>query len=112
MTVRWTFLVDAGYLFAAGSTSAFGERAERREIEWTPQSLIPALVDEAQELVADSRQLLRTHWYDDGTASRQPVGAHHQILEMQDVKLRLGRNGQKGVDGLIIHDLMVAAFRG
>jgi len=110
---RWALFVDAGWLFAAGATSAFGEPLTRKEIIWSPQSLVSALVPRAAQLVPDSTELLRTYWYD-GSPNRLPVGQQHDVAQLRDVKLRLGRTargGQKGVDGLIIHDLITHAFR-
>lgn len=107
--------VDAGWLFDAGTTSALGAKIPRVDVQWDPRALIPALVEQAAQLVPEQSELLRTYWYDGGTANRQPIGKHFDVLAMPDVKLRLGRtgqNGQKGVDGLLIHDLMIAAFRG
>ena len=106
-------LVDAGWLFAAGSTSAFGERVSRRELVWDPASLIESLMARARSLVASDTELLRVYWYD-GSPNRLPVGQQHQVANLQDVKLRLGRtarDGQKGVDGMIIHDLITLAYR-
>lgn len=110
---RWALFVDAGWLFAGGTTSAFGERLERKSIEWDPASLIHALVDEAEDLVPIGSDLLRTYWYD-GSPNRLPVGKQNDVAMQRDVKLRLGRtakDGQKGVDGLIIHDLITHAYR-
>ncbi len=113
MTDRWALLVDAGWLFAAGSTSACGERLKRSEIAWDPAELITDLVAEARKLVPPTSELLRTYWYD-GSPNRLPVGAQRDVAKLPDVKLRLGRtarDGQKGVDGLIIHDLITHAYR-
>src|SRR3954453_15753140 len=110
---RWALFVDAGWLFAAGSVSAIGERLPRREIQWDPRSLVEALVAQAAGLVPSSTELLRTYWYD-GSPNRLPQGDQRELAALPDVKLRLGRtapDGQKGVDGLIIHDLITHAYR-
>ena len=110
---RWALFVDAGWLFAAGSTSAFGERADRKEIGWSPKLLPEAVAEEAAKLVPESAELLRIYWYD-GSPNRLPIGDQHIVAALPDVKLRLGRtarDGQKGVDGLIIHDLITHAYR-
>ncbi len=55
-------------------------------------------------------EVLRTYWYD-GARNGSPTPSHLAIGSQQRVKLRLGRiNGagqQKGVDTLIVRDLMV-----
>ena len=110
---RWALFVDAGWLFAGGSTSAFGGRIPRKHIAWDPAALIPALCAEGLDLLPSSSELLRVYWYD-GSPNRLPIGDQHQVALQRDVKLRLGRtarDGQKGVDGLIIHDLITHAFR-
>lgn len=79
--------VDAGYLFSAGSCSS------RRAADCCDDEPL---------------RLLRTYWYDgavDGIPSPEQVA----VGELPRVKLRLGRvtgGGQKGVDGLIILDLI------
>jgi hypothetical protein len=113
MLGRWALFVDAGWVFAAGTMSAFGEAAKRRDIIWDPAATVARLVAEAQQMVPDNAELLRTYWYD-GSPNRLPLGDQHQIAALADVKLRLGRTvreGQKGVDGLIIHDLITLAYR-
>lgn len=110
---RWALFVDAGWLFAAGSVSALGERIPRRELDWETDQLTDALVERASQLVPASAELLRTYWYD-GSPNRLPIGDQQTIAALPDVKLRLGRtarDGQKGVDGLIIHDLITHAYR-
>ena len=47
-------------------------------------------------------------------AKSLPTGTQLEVARQSDVKLRLGRTsrqGQKGVDGLIIHDLITHAYR-
>lgn len=113
MTQRWGLFIDVGWLFAAGSTFAFGETIPRKDLEWTPGDLIGALVDVARDLVPKDAELLRTYWYD-GAPNRLPVGIQMDVARLPDVKVRLGRSsphGQKGVDGLIIHDLITHAYR-
>jgi len=61
----------------------------------------------------ESFRLLRTYWYD-GAADDHGVPSATQVAvgELAKVKLRLGRmtaSGQKGVDGLIILDLITLA---
>lgn len=110
---RWALFIDAGWLFAAGSTSAFGERKLRRDIGWDPLRLPDTVAQRAAQLVPSAAELLRIYWYD-GSPNRLPIGDQHTVAQLPDVKLRLGRtarDGQKGVDGLIIHDLITHAYR-
>ena len=110
---RWALFVDAGWLFAGGSTAAFGGSLKRSQIQWQPDELVPALTAAGRELVSGEAELLRTYWYD-GSPNRLPTGTQLKVARQSDVKLRLGRSsrqGQKGVDGLIIHDLITHAYR-
>ena len=110
---RWALFVDAGWLFAGGSTAAFGGSLTRSQICWQPDELVPALADAGRALVSPDAELLRTYWYD-GSPNRLPTGFQLEVARQSDVKLRLGRSsrqGQKGVDGLIIHDLITHAYR-
>lgn len=114
MSKRWALFVDAGWFFAASSDAVFGQVHERRLIAWEPGRLIPDLVERAATLVPEGTELLRTYWYD-GSRNRLPEEHHLAVAEAPNVKLRLGRTtteGQKGVDGLIIHDLITLALGG
>lgn len=54
---------------------------------------------------------LRLYWYD-AAPTALPLPEHEAIAELDNVKLRLGRlthHGQKGVDSLIIRDLITLA---
>lgn len=114
MADSWALFVDAGWFFAASSDAIFSKLHPRQDLQWDPELLLPALVERAATLVpADSKQL-RTYWYD-GSRNRLPDPHHVPIAETPDVKLRLGRltpSGQKGVDGLIIHDLIMLSLQG
>jgi uncharacterized LabA/DUF88 family protein len=110
---RWGLFVDAGWLFAAGATLAFGEPVQRSEIGWQPEVMIPDLIQESRRCIGASPELLRCYWYD-GAPNRMPTPQQNEVARMEDVKLRLGRTargGQKGVDGLLIHDLITLSFR-
>lgn len=87
--------VDAGWLFAAGTTATLGSPAERRDIVWEPASLIESLVEKASTVVPASSELLRTYWYD-GAPNRLPVGLQNNVAGLSDVKLRLGRTARGG----------------
>lgn len=105
--------VDAGYLFSGGSDAAFGRVVARKRLELErPENLIATIFDETRSLWdGEPLRLLRTYWYD-GALNGIPSPTQISIGELPKVKLRLGRisaGGQKGVDGLIILDLITVA---
>jgi len=74
-------------------------------------SLCAAIVDLGSELTG--LEHLRTYWYD-GATDRVPTATHLAIAKISGVKLRLGRltaQGQKGVDSLIVRDLITLGSR-
>ena len=105
---RVAVFVDAGYLLGEGGALVLGSR-RRADVDCAYGEL-------AQELAAyvsgDCGQpLLRIYWYD-AARFRVPQRQHAEIASLPNVKLRLGRlshEGQKGVDSLIIRDLMTLA---
>jgi hypothetical protein len=101
--------VDAGYLFSAGSDLVFGAARPRRALRLDDvPGLIGKVTTAAVTCCADELRVLRTYWYD-GAVGGVPTAEQIAIGELPQVKLRLGRvssGGQKGVDGLIILDLL------
>lgn len=101
--------IDAGYLLAASARLLTGSRS-RSEIDVSYPSLI-------QHLIAFTEQhsglaLLRTYWYD-GAPDAVPVPEQLVIGRLPNVKVRLGRrtqHGQKGVDSLIVIDMVTLAL--
>lgn len=109
---RYALLVDAGYFFAAGSSAAFGDAVERRRLRLTdPAKCITSLVREAEKL-CDGAKILRTYWYD-AVPGAELTAAQAELAVLPSLKLRLGViNGagqQKGVDTLIVTDLVELA---
>jgi NYN domain len=112
MTVvdRYALFVDAGYVLATGSQVACGRAtATRRDASCDYAALLASL----QKTVADhcSLPILRTYWYD-AAPNASPTADQLRIAALADVKVRLGRligNRQKGVDSLIVRDLMTLA---
>ncbi len=104
---RVAVFVDAGYLFAEGSMLLTGSRQDRTQLSLDVAAVVAALEQEAT--ARSGRQLLRIYWYD-ASRSRRPGPEHLDLAEAHDVKLRLGRindrGEQKGVDALIIADLV------
>ncbi len=81
----------------------------RKEIGCDYDRLVVALQELAEEV--SGLPILRSYWYDGGRDG-QPDLAQILIGELPSVKLRLGRltkYGQKGVDSLLVVDLMTLA---
>lgn len=109
---RVAVFVDAGYLFAQGSFELSGERPSRSAIELDFGATVSALRRFAES--ASKLPLLRIYWYD---ASYQgPTTAQTAMARLDDVKVRLGFMNsvgqQKGVDSLIITDMIALARNG
>jgi uncharacterized LabA/DUF88 family protein len=109
MRVGAVFL-DAGYLYAAGSELLFGAVHRRGNLVFEePGKFLAHLADVARDCCdAEELRILRTYWYD-GAANGVASRAQADMGELPRVKLRLGRltgTGQKGVDGLIILDMI------
>ena len=108
---RVAVFVDAGYLYAAGSIALTGINARRNMIDLNQSEIIAKLRAAAAEK-ANGAQFLRIYWYD-GVLPRGISPEQTRIADADDVKLRLGvvtpRGQQKGVDSLIVTDLMELA---
>ncbi len=103
---RFAIFVDAGYLYAAGGQLCHGT-SSRNATEVDVGPLIASLRGRTEEI---SRiEYLRTYWYD-GASEGIPTAAQNAVANLRGVKLRLGRmdmqGRQKGVDSLIVRDLM------
>ncbi len=103
---RVAVFVDAGYLYAGGSTSISGASKKRTELILDVAATVQFLSRKAESLTGVG--LLRIYWYDGALSNR--LATDHQLLASSDnVKLRLGViNGageQKGVDAKIITDM-------
>jgi NYN domain len=105
---RCAVFVDAGHLLAEGGKLCCGTAARTRfQCDYT--GLINALARFATSHCGLS--ILRIYWYD---AAPEAIPTQEQlaIAELTSVKLRLGRlvsGKQKGVDSLIVRDLMTLA---
>ena len=110
---RYAVFVDAGYFFAEGSRSLVGRRERRHALQLDQEKAIQRLKDLAREHLPN-RELLRIYWYD-GVFGRQKSDEQTSIAFLNDVKLRLGsineEGRQKGVDALIVTDLIELARR-
>ncbi len=109
---RVAVFVDAGYLFAQGSTAISDGKKSRSVLSLDPVAVIDLLKALALKK-APSCTLLRIYWYDGLTASGRPNNDQSLLAESDDVKLRLGlinsHGQQKGVDSLIVTDLIELA---
>lgn len=114
MPPRVAVVVDAGYLFAQGSVAITGSKKPRSALTLD----IEKTRDELRALAErkSGASLLRIYWYDAPLDSRSPTGQHASIALRDDMKLRLGfmnsRGQQKGVDSLIVTDLIDLARNG
>ena len=109
---RFAIFVDAGYLLSQ-SVHILSSKASRKRNELTisdPKGLIDLLVNEAKTSL-NNANLLRIYWYD-GVKTGLTT-EHKRMIEVDDVQLRAGTiNGkgqQKGVDSLIVTDLVELA---
>ena len=104
--------VDAGYLHAQGSALLAGSAQRRERNRLNLPVVLADLVQEAA-IVEPNARLLRIYWYD-GVA-RGGVLSHEQsaLAQSNNVKCRFGvinsRGQQKGVDSLIVTDLIQLA---
>ena len=112
---RFAVMVDAGY-FLRQSIEVVSRRAstQRRELDITdPAGLIALLVKESKAALGlNGRELLRVYWYD-GVMHTGLTPQQRSIVELPDVSFRPGtvnsRGQQKGVDSLIVTDLIELA---
>lgn len=108
---RVSVFVDAGYLFAQGSKAIKGSSVKREFLSLNLDKVISEVICKAEEL-SRGAPLLRIYWYD-------AVGPHGLTLEQgqlsstDNVKMRLGtlngRGQQKGVDSMIVIDMIELA---
>jgi uncharacterized LabA/DUF88 family protein len=111
MMRRVGVFVDAGYLFAQGSTCLEGSKAPRTRCQLRENEAIAALI-EVTNRQSGGKELLRIYWYDGVGRNGQSL-SHQALANLDNVKLRLGFlndfGQQKGVDSLIVTDLIELA---
>ena len=104
--------VDAGYVYAQGSTLLNRQKLRRESIRLSEELVLGHLAETAQAVAPDCR-LLRIYWYDGLLRSNRPTLEQDLIGQSPNAKLRLGlinsRGQQKGVDSLIVTDLIELA---
>ena len=101
--------VDAGYFWVQLSHIVYGERRRREEISLNARLMRESLLREVKKHFPES-SLLRVYWYDGLGLNELPTEQHKSICCLDDIKMRYGtRNSvgqQKGVDGLLMADLI------
>lgn len=105
---RSGIFVDAGYLLAEAGDLCLGTK-RRADIACDYAGIHSRLRAFAGE--HSGLRTLRTYWYD-AAPDGLPTAEHLSIANLPNLKLRLGRlsgGQQKGVDSLIIRDLMTLA---
>lgn len=109
--MRTAILVDAGYLYAAGTTAISGEKRSRRDVGLNVPMVVEMLINAGRQKT-EKWSLLRIYWYD-GARSQVLSPEHRHIADTDNVKLRLGVvtpfGKQKGVDSLLVTDLIELA---
>ncbi|QKS50172.1 NYN domain-containing protein (plasmid) [Azospirillum oryzae] len=108
---RVAVFVDAGYLFAQGSTLLSGQNTSRQLISINEHRFMEKLTDFLQQEV--KMPLLRVYWYDGMLATGALSTVQSRLGLAPNIKLRLGQvNGsgqQKGVDAMIVTDMIELA---
>jgi uncharacterized LabA/DUF88 family protein len=108
---RIAVFVDAGYLFAQGSEVLTGSKVVRTRLALKEQVIID-LLSAFGETHGGVGSLLRIYWYDASPGKGVNAG-HIRLGQLNNVKMRLGvinaYNEQKGVDSLLIADLIQLA---
>lgn len=107
---RVAVFVDAGYFWAEVCTHILGPQGGRRtDVVLDYDKLREVLLLEVSKQFPDAH-LLRVLWYDGPGGNGNKTHEHRMIDLLNDFKLRLGtrnsQGAQKGVDGLIIADLI------
>ena len=106
---RIAIFVDAGYLFAQGSVALVGQKLPRARVILNVENVVDALTTFSRKV--SSVDLLRVYWYD-GT-STGATAQHIALAHLPSLKVKLGfvnKTGQqKGVDSLIITDMITLA---
>lgn len=109
---RVAVFVDAGYFWVQLSHIVYGERRKREEISLNAKLMRESLLREVKKHFPES-SLLRVYWYDGLGLNELPTEQHKNICCLDDIKMRYGtRNSvgqQKGVDGLLMADLIALA---
>lgn len=114
---RVAAFIDAGYLWCQVAKALFGDKEthERRDIALDYKKLRSDLLAHVG-VSFPGVPLLRCYWYDGTRRDGTPSPEHGEVAFLDDFKVKLGetvpipgsggKKKQKGVDGLIIADLI------
>ncbi|HEX3606761.1 MAG TPA: NYN domain-containing protein [Candidatus Dormibacteraeota bacterium] len=105
---RCAIFVDLGYVLAAAGELVLGTSL-RPQMDCDYESLAGSLATHLTDHCG--LPLLRSYWYD-AASGGIPTEHHRQLAVLGSVKVRLGRmvqGRQKGVDSLMVRDLMTLA---
>ncbi len=104
---RYAIFVDAGYVYAAGGILVL-DTGNRNQIELDPLRFTDLIRQIITMEFPHAGDFLRVYWYD-AAPRGVPQPEHETIASMSGMKVRLGRltrQGQKGVDSLVVRDMM------
>lgn len=109
---RYVVMVDAGYLLRQ-AVEILSQRASSSRADLDipdPAALMQALLKQSRAtLNLEAKELLRIYWYD-GVMAQGLTAQQKAIMQVDDVQFRAGtidwRGQQKGVDSLIVSDLI------
>jgi uncharacterized LabA/DUF88 family protein len=107
---RYAIFIDAGYAYAGGGELVLDAR-NRNEVVLHHTRFLARLRAIIDQHFPQSGDFLRVYWYD-AAPNAIPLAEHEAIAAHPGVKLRLGRltrAGQKGVDSLVLRDMMKLA---
>lgn len=109
---RVAIFIDAGYFWGQLSQIVFGEPRNREEIALNYEVMRESLLKEVEKQFPGF-SLLRIYWYDALGMNDLPSRQHKHLGRLDDVKMRYGTRNtygkQKGVDGLLMADLILLA---
>jgi uncharacterized LabA/DUF88 family protein len=110
---RVAVLVDAGYLFAAGSALLSGTGKRKRDTIILDEARAADSLKGFARTITGGLDLLRIYWYDGAPRKTGPSTEHVRLAHANDIKVRLGFlnavGEQKGVDSLIVTDMVELA---
>ena len=106
---RYAIFADAGYLWVQFGFILQGQQTPRIRIKVD----IPKFAEKLQDIASKifpGKELLRIYWYDGVVAGLNPSEFNQKLAAQDGFKLRYGTvnsvGQQKGVDGLLIADLL------
>lgn len=110
--LQTAIFVDAGYLYAQGASALRQAKTPRHRLRLNIPLVVEELVKQGAAVESEAR-LLRIYWYDGLARGGQLNQDQRLIADTANVKCRFGTinrsNEQKGVDSLIVTDLIELA---